>query len=507
MGDLVNINSIIDGHDGDLVALHSRGRPTTYDTLRRQVEAVRGGLIERGVGVGDRVALLCGNNRQFVVSYLATVGIGAVAVPLNPASPANELERELVAAGAVAVVVDATAASVWRRLDTSALPDVRLVFGPDSASGTTLGEAVPFDVLIASDPAPMTDVDPDALAVLIFTSGTAGTPKAAMLSHRNLLSNIDQARSSGDRFSSDDVIYAVLPLFHIFGLNVVLSAGLAEGATVVLVQRFDPATAIESIRARKITVMPGVPTMWVAMSRLENVPDDAFHGVRLALSGASRLPVETAESMRSRFGLSISEGYGLTEASPVVTGSVGHEPRFGSIGKVLDGVDVKLVNEDGEEPPIGDPGEIWVRGDNVFLGYLDDPEATGRVLTPDGWLRTGDIAIVDEDGYLYLVDRAKDLVIVSGFNVFPVEVEDVLMQHPAVLEAGVVGIPHPHTGEAVKAFVVARPGMEIDEDALIDHAADHLARYKCPSKILFVDELPRNASGKLLRRSLGVAGL
>jgi long-chain acyl-CoA synthetase len=200
--------------------------------------------------------------------------------------------------------------------------------------------------------------------------------------------------------------------------------------------------------------------------------------------------------------LSISEGYGLTEASPVVTGSAGHEPRFGSIGKVLDGVDVKLVNEDGEEPPVGDAGEIWVRGENVFLGYLDDPEATERVLTPDGWLRTGDIAIVDEDGYLYLVDRAKDLVIVSGFNVYPVEVEDVLMQHPAVLEAGVIGVAHPHTGEAVKAFVVARPGMEIDEDALIDHAADHLARYKCPSKILFVDELPRNASGKLVRRSL-----
>ena len=503
MGEQANINSIIDGHAGELVALYSRGRPTTYDTLRQQVAAARGGLIERGLDAGDRVALLCGNNRQFVVSYLATVGIGAVAVPLNPSSPANELERELGAAGVVAVVVDATAASVWRRLDASSLADIRLVIGPDSASGTTVGDdAVPFDALIAAEPAPTSDVDADQLAVLIFTSGTAGSPKAAMLSHRNLLSNIEQARSSGDRFSSDDVVYAVLPLFHIFGLNVVLSAALAEGATVVLVQRFDPATAIESIRARKITVMPGVPTMWVAMSQLENVPDDAFHGVRLALSGAARLPVETAESMRSRFELSISEGYGLTEASPVVTGSAGHEPRFGSIGKVLDGVDVKLVNEDGEEPPVGDAGEIWVRGENVFLGYLDDPEATERVLTPDGWLRTGDIAIVDEDGYLYLVDRAKDLVIVSGFNVYPVEVEDVLMQHPAVLEAGVIGVAHPHTGEAVKAFVVARPGMEIDEDALIDHAADHLARYKCPSKILFVDELPRNASGKLVRRSL-----
>jgi len=242
--------------------------------------------------------------------------------------------------------------------------------------------------------------------------------------------------------------------------------------------------------------------MWSAWSQLDGVDDQAFAKVRLAISGASRLSVDVAREMLNRFGVVIAEGYGLTEAAPAVTGSVGHEPRFGSIGKVLDGVEVKLVDEEGDEPEIGEAGEIWVRGDNVFAGYLDDEEATARVLTPDGWLRTGDIAVCDEDGWLYLVDRAKDLVIVSGFNVYPVEVEDVLLLHPAVAEAGVIGVPHPHTGEAVKAFVVTKAGMEIDEDALIDHAADHLARYKCPSKILFVDQLPRNPAGKLIRRSL-----
>jgi long-chain acyl-CoA synthetase len=198
----------------------------------------------------------------------------------------------------------------------------------------------------------------------------------------------------------------------------------------------------------------------------------------------------------------LREGYGLTEASPVVTSSAGLTPKVGSVGKVLAGMQVRLVDENGDDALEGDSGEIWVKGPNVFKGYLDEPEATARVLTADGWLRTGDIAVVDDDGYLYLVDRAKDLVIVSGFNVYPAEVEEVLMEHPDVLEVGVVGVPHPHTGEAVKAFVVLKPGATAHEDTLVSWCLDNLARYKCPAKILFVDQLPRNLSGKLLRRSL-----
>lgn len=206
--------------------------------------------------------------------------------------------------------------------------------------------------------------------------------------------------------------------------------------------------------------------------------------------------------LHERFGLSLLEGYGLTEASPVVTSSAGMEVKVGSVGKVLDGIQVRLVDEEGDDALQGDAGEVWVKGPNVFKGYLNEPEATARVLTADGWLRTGDIAIVDDDGYLYLVDRAKDLIIVSGFNVYPAEVEDVLLNHADVAECGVIGVPHPHTGEAVKAFVVLRPGARAHEDSLISWCLDNLARYKCPSKIVFVDELPRNVSGKLLRRSL-----
>jgi long-chain acyl-CoA synthetase len=206
--------------------------------------------------------------------------------------------------------------------------------------------------------------------------------------------------------------------------------------------------------------------------------------------------------LHEKFGLMLLEGYGLTEASPVVTSSAGLAQKVGSVGKVLEGIQVRLVDEHGDDALRGDSGEVWVKGPNVFLGYLNEPEATAKVLTPDGWLRTGDIAVVDDDGYLYLVDRAKDLIIVSGFNVFPAEVEEVLMEHPAVREVGVVGVPHPHTGEAVKAFVVLEAGATAHEDTLVSWCLDHLARYKCPAKILFVDELPRNVSGKLLRRSL-----
>jgi long-chain acyl-CoA synthetase len=241
--------------------------------------------------------------------------------------------------------------------------------------------------------------------------------------------------------------------------------------------------------------------MWTAFAHFDELADDNFSSVRLALSGASRLAPAVFERVRDRFGLEISEGYGLTEASPTVTTSSGIPVRAGSVGRALEGVEVRVVNVDGDAL-VGDVGEVWVRGANVFLGYFGDAEATDSVLDSEGWLHTGDMAITDDDGYLYLVDRSKDLVIVSGFNVYPAEVEEVLIAHPDVVEAGVIGVPHPHTGEAVKAFVVAESGRKVDEETLIEHCLDYLARYKCPSKILFVPELPRNAAGKLIRRKL-----
>jgi len=496
----VNLAHVIDAHDPDRVALIAGGRETTYGELRDQVARLRGGLAAAGVTAGDRVALLCGNNRPFVLAYLATVGLGAVVVPLNPASPAPEIERELAAVEPVAVLVGPSAVAAWSDVDRTVVPSIRTVVLAEERAGAPEADTT-LDELLAHEPHAVVDVEADHLAALMFTSGTAGPPRAAMLSHGNLLANIEQSLSTPDRTTSGDVVYGVLPLFHIFGLNVVLGVTLHVGATVLLVQRFDPATAAESIVQRHVTVVPGAPPMWVAFAGFDELPADTFEHVRLALSGASRLSPAVAERFEKRFGLPIREGYGLTEAAPVVTSSAGAPVRYGSVGRVLVGQSVRLVGDDGDDVPAGDAGEIWVAGSNVFQGYWHDEEATARVLV-DGWLRTGDIATVDADGYLYLVDRAKDLIIVSGFNVYPAEVEEVLAMHPAVEEVGVVGVPHPHHGEAVKAYVVCRAGAAVDEDALIDHCADHLARYKCPTKIVFVDQLPRNASGKLIRREL-----
>jgi long-chain acyl-CoA synthetase len=273
----------------------------------------------------------------------------------------------------------------------------------------------------------------------------------------------------------------------------------------VLVERFDPAAALELLVEHKITVVSGVPTMWRAWA---DVPSSAageanpLAGLRLGVSGAAALDPDLRRAIAARYGLELAEGYGLTEASPVVTSGVGHDAPDGSIGLPLPGVRVRLIDRFGEDALVGDPGEIWVKGPNVFAGYWDDPEATRAALTEDGWLRTGDLAIVDDDGFLRLVDRAKDVIIVSGFNVVPAEVEGVLVRHPDVAEAAVVGVPHERTGEAVKAFVVPVPGASIEEDVLIDYASRHLARYKCPSIITVVDELPHGLVGKLQRRRL-----
>jgi long-chain acyl-CoA synthetase len=347
----------------------------------------------------------------------------------------------------------------------------------------------------------------DDVAVMLFTSGTAGAPKAAMLTHGNLAANIRQVNDHpGLRLTPTDIGIGVLPFFHVFGLNVVLGVSLAAGASVVLTERFDPRESAALVRKHGVTIVAGVPAMyaaWLAVPE-STAPGDTFASVRLAVSGAAPLPAEVADAFESRFGLVLHQGYGLTEASPIVTTTAlsTSRPKPGSIGRPLPGVDVRLVDESDGDVLVGDPGEIWVHGPNVFPGYWHDPEATARVLTDDGWLRTGDIAVVEDDGDLRLVDRAKDLIIVSGFNVYPVEVEDVLRDHADVADAAVVGEPSPRTGECVVAYVVPKEGHSPDPGALLAHSARALARYKCPARIEIVDELPRSEVGKLLRREL-----
>jgi long-chain acyl-CoA synthetase len=500
-----NLASTVEPHSADRVALRLvDGGLVTYGELRERAARLRGGLRSLGVVPGDRVALVCGNTPDFAVAYLAVLGLGAVVVPLNPTSPARELTHQLELVTPVAVLADPDAVPAWDQVSAHPPASVRhRVVTGDAAGGSDPGVLTCAE-LERHDPVPVVEVASDATAALMFTSGTAGSPRAAMVSHGNLLANLRQGKSVPAPFGPEDVVLGVLPLFHIFGMNVVLGASLEVGASVLMVPRFDPRTTAPLIPGHGVTVVPGVPSMWAVFANDPALDASTFASVRLALSGASKLPVSVFERCRERFGVVVYEGYGLTETSPIVTSSVPDvgDPRPGSIGRAIAGVEVRLVNSEGVDVLVGDIGEVLVRGDNVFQGYYLDPEATARVIDADGWLHTGDLATADDDGWLYIVDRAKDLVIVSGFNVYPAEVEDVLMSHPAVVEAGVVGVPHEQQGETVVAHVVLAEGAVTTEAELVEYAADHLARYKCPSRILFVDTLPRNPNGKLLRHAL-----
>jgi long-chain acyl-CoA synthetase len=486
----VNLAAMIDAHPDAAPALVGPAGTTTYGDLRTQVAGARAALAGAGVQPGDRVALVAGNEPLFVVAYLAVLGLGAVAVPLNPNSPAVELERELEAVGVSVAVAGATGRAGLEAVGGA----LRILDGPDSLDGSP------------DDAPPVVERGPEDLAVLIFTAGTAGSPKAAQLTHGNLRANLEQVqRHPGRKVTSADVSLGVLPLFHIFGLNVVLGLMLWVGGAIALDERFDPSRDLSLVQDHGVTLIAGAPPMYAAWSALpaDAAGPGAFGPVRLATSGAAPLPDEVAAAFEARFGLPIHQGYGLTEASPVVTSSVvGERPKPGSIGLPLPGVEVRLVDEEGEDALEGDPGEIWVRGPNVFGGYWQDPEASAAVLTKDGWLKTGDIAVADASGHLWIVDRAKDLIIVSGFNVYPVEVEDALLEHPGIVEAAVVGVPSAQTGEAVKAFVVRAAGAELTEHDVVEFAANCLARYKAPSQVSFVDALPHGVAGKLLRRQL-----
>lgn len=477
--------------DPQRVALIAGPVRTSYGDLSAATGRLAGLLAER-FERGDRVAIVAGNEPGFVTAYLAVVHAGLVAVPLDPQSPAPELGAQLAAVGAVGVLTTAGSEPAARCAAV--------------AGGATVLVLDPFASDEGHADRPPDEVAPDDLAVLLFTSGTAGAPRPAMLTHGCLAANIDQVLGHpGLTLRPGDVTLGALPFFHVFGLNVVLGVGLAAGAAIALVPRFEPAPVLAQLESDGVTVVAAVPAMYAAWLALppDAVPPGAFTGVRLAVSGAAGLRADVAEAMRERFGVVVHQGYGLTEASPIVTtAALGPDPHPASIGPPLPGVELRLVDVDGRDVLEGDAGEIWVRGPNVFAGYWDDPHATAQALTADGWLRTGDVAVADERGWLTLVDRKKDLVIVSGFNVHPTEVEDALRAHRDVAHAAVVGEPDERTGEAVFAYVVAAPGTAPDPEVLVAHCAARLARYKVPSRVEVVEALPRSFGGKLRRSEL-----
>jgi long-chain acyl-CoA synthetase len=464
--------------------------PVTHGELDARAAAAAARLAPR-VGPGDRVAIVAGNEPAFVDAYLATLRTGAIAVPLNTASPSHELARQLDAVTPVVVIASPAHADRARRAvaQHDAEKTVFVLNGTEESSDRL-------------EPVARADVD---VAVLLFTAGTAGAPKPAMLTHGSLRANLEQMQSHpGLRIDSADVGLGVLPFFHVYGLNVALGLPLLAGASVALVDHFHPAETLATVRNDGVTVIAAVPAIYAAWCALDETtaPADSFARVRLCVSGATHLPSEIVRDMQARFGVRVHDGYGLSEASPVVTTTaVSADARFGTVGPPIPGVEVELRDTDGQPVLDGDPGEIVVRGANVFAGYWNDPETTAAVLV-DGWLHTGDIAVADGDGWLTLVDRAKDVIIVSGFNVYPGEVEDALRTHDDVEDVAVVGEPHPRTGETVVAYVVPRAGATPDPVELLRHAGRNLARYKLPTRVEIVDSLPRTLAGKVVRRAL-----
>ncbi len=506
----MNLAGLIEPHPAAAVALRHDDTTVTYGELRRQVAETRRELTARRIGPGDRVALVFPTSPAFVAAYFATLGVGAAAVPLNPESPIAELATELGTVRAAAVLLGGPRSAAFAG-PIADLGYVVVQIGADSAAAaaTAAGGAPATD-----DPAPaIVDRSADDPAVLLFTSGTAGLPKAAILTHGSLQANIDQmSLAVGLAVTAEDVGLLVVPPFHVYGLNAVLGLHLAAGGRLVLMERFDPASLFETVVREQVTVLPGVPQLFAALAAASPASGQELSTVRLAVSGAAPLSLEVAEQFEERFGIPIWQAYGLTEASPTVTFPDMDGPRRPTaVGVPLPGIEVEIVDGDGHPVEHGDPGEILVRGPNLFAGYFEDAEATKAALDRRGWLHTGDIGVMDDDGSLTIVDRNKDLVIVSGFNVFPAEVEHILEEHLAVAEAVVVGVPDPVLGESVRAFVVptaaawseaAAVPEGVTESELVEFCARHLARYKCPSSIVFTRELPRGIQGKVLRRAL-----
>ncbi|HEX7096735.1 MAG TPA: AMP-binding protein [Acidimicrobiales bacterium] len=520
------------------VAISADGAHLTYAELVRRVDRLAGGLAGLGVDRGDRVALVLPNCPQHVEAFFATLRLGATVVQCNPLATVDELRRQLVdAAPTVVICLDKSLATVeeiraeagvravvvttlvdhWTLTDRARL---RLPLPSSRAQRRRLLEAVPpaadvqhyRELVSRSAPARQAPVDPATdVAVLQYTGGTTGISKAAMLSHANLVANAYQMRLwLPEATSGKETTLVVLPMFHVYGLTLCLLSTVLLASRLVLVPRFEVNDLLDAIAREKPTLMPGVPPIYQAIVDALRARRTDLSSIRVCVSGAMRLPVELQERFEALSGARLVEGYGTTEASPAThCNPVQGMRKPGTVGVPLPGTSARIV--DPEDPTIvlepGTPGELVVKGPQVFLGYWHRPNPgtpapAEQVLLADGWLLTGDIAQMDTDGFFTIVDRKKDLVIAGGFNIYPAEVESVILGLDGVIDCCVIGLPDRYRGETVKAFVVPRPGAELTEEIVRDHCATALSAYKVPRSVEFRDDLPRTAVGKALRRML-----
>ena len=489
----------------------------TYAQVDGAANQVANLLVARGIQPGDKVALSCPNLPYFPIVYYGILKAGATVVPLNVLLKGREVAYHLA---------DSDAKAYFCFEGTAELP-----IGRAGHEGFTATEGCEHFFVITVDPAAASPIegtdtlgagmagqpptfdtvatDADDTAVILYTSGTTGQPKGAELMHRNMHSN---ALTGEALFGADaarpDTYLCVLPLFHSFGQTVIMNGGFAYGGTVVMLPRFEADPALKTMAKEKVTFFAGVPTMyWGLLGALDDSGVDAKElaaNLRVAAAGGSALPVEVHKEFEKRFGVTILEGYGLSETSPVASFSpLGQEVRVGSIGTPIPDVEMKLINPDWTDVE-DDPdavGEIAIKGPNIMKGYYGRPDATADAIH-DGWFRSGDLARKDEDGYYYIVDRSKDMIIRGGYNVYPREVEEVLMTHPAVSLAAVIGVPHESHGEEIKAVVIPEKDVDVTPEELVEWSKEQMAGYKYPRIVELVDALPMTATGKILKREL-----
>ena len=479
----------------DRVAIHLGDQTTSYGELDDQSARVAGLLAARGIAPGTPIGIMLPNVPEFASVYYGILRTGAVVVPMNPLLKAREIAYYLGDSGAPVIFA-------WHLT----APEVEIGAKEAGAEAILVDPATFPDILATASPAPQV-VDRAAYdtAVVLYTSGTTGHPKGAELTHANLINNVEVSAADLFQLGPDDLIFGGLPLFHAFGQTCTLNAAIMTGASLTVLPRFDAAKALGILADQRVTIFAGVPTMF---SALLHVPDRSGYDVsalRLCISGGAAMPVEVLRQFEDAFDCIVLEGYGLSETSPVASfNHPGRERKPGSIGTPIRGVEMRVVDASGAEVPQGEVGEIAIRGHNIMKGYLNRPEATAEAVSDDGWFRTGDIGRVDEDGYYYIVDRKKDLIIRGGYNIYPREIEEVLYEHPEVAEAAVVGIPHPELGEEVGAAVALKPGATVTTDELRSYVKSQVAAYKYPRRVWIVDALPKGPTGKILKKEITV---
>ncbi|MGY3790677.1 long-chain-fatty-acid--CoA ligase [Streptomyces antibioticus] len=478
------------GRQPERPALRFAGQVTDYAELNERSARAAALLRAEGIRPGDRVALMLPNVPEFVVLYYGILRAGAVVVPMNPLLKTRETEYHLDDSGA-ALLFEWHQAPGEGAQGAAAAGVRHLAVEPAAFAELLAGHEPLAETAATAD---------DDVAVLLYTSGTTGRPKGAALTHGGLRHNTEVNTVHVQRMTPEDVVVGCLPLFHIFGQICTMSATVRGGASLTLIPRFDPQAVLDAVARDRATVFEGVPTMYAAL--LQHPSDADVSTLRMCISGGASLPVEILHGFERRFGCAVLEGFGMSETSPVVTFNHPDRPRkAGSIGTPIRDVEVRLLDDKGQDVAPGEIGELAVRGPNVMKEYWNRPEETAATI-PDGWLRSGDLARQDEDGYFYIVDRKKDMIIRGGYNVYPREIEEVLHEHPAVALAAVVGRADDHLGEEIAAAVVLRPGAGATPDELREFVKERVAAYKYPREVWLVDTLPTGPSGKILKREI-----